>query len=120
MNLEDEDDEASFVSSGGGVRNAKLFCKLTDATVLVTAEVLLLNSSIDDLFPRMLQPNGDGSEGLLPDSYVTRLASVSLYFWGRLYMDQTPIVSLCPSAAAEGSYLFSPQPSGAEVIALGF
>ena len=68
------------MSSGGGVRNAKLFCRLTDATVRVTADVLLLNSSIDDLFPRILQPNGEGSDGLLPDSNVTLLASVSVYF----------------------------------------
>jgi hypothetical protein len=45
QNLEDDfavDRGTLFVSSGGGVRKEKLFCKLTDATVLVTAEVLLL------------------------------------------------------------------------------
>ena len=78
-NLED-DGAASFASSGGGVKKAKLFCKFTDATVLVTAEVLLLSSSIDDLLPRMLHPKGDGSVGLLDDSRVTLFASVSMYF----------------------------------------
>ena len=52
------------MSSGGGVRNAKLFCRLTDATIRVTAHVLLLNFSIDDLFSRILQPNGERSDGL--------------------------------------------------------
>jgi hypothetical protein len=69
-----------FVSSGGGVRKEKLFCKLTDATVLVTAEVLLLSSSMDDLLPRILQPKGDGSRGLFEDSRVTLFASQSMYF----------------------------------------
>jgi hypothetical protein len=69
-----------FVSSGGGVRKEKLFCKLTDATVLVTADVLLLSSSMDDLLPRILQPNGDGSRGLLEDSIVSLFASQSMYF----------------------------------------
>lgn len=68
------------VSSGGGVRKEKLFCKLTDATVLVTAEVLLLSSSMDDLLPRILQPKGDGSRGLFDDSIVALLASQSMYF----------------------------------------
>lgn len=76
-----EDDEApACTSSGGGVKKAKLFCKFTDATVLVTADVLLLSSSMDDLLPRMLHPKGDGSVGLLDDSRVTLLASVSMYF----------------------------------------
>lgn len=68
------------VSLGGGVRKEKLFCKLTDATVLVTAEVLLLSSSMDDLLPRILQPKGDGSRGLFEDSIVALLASQSMYF----------------------------------------
>jgi hypothetical protein len=83
QNLEDDftvDRGTLSVSSGGGVRNEKLFCKLTDATVLVTAEVLLLSSSRDDLLPRILQPKGDGSRGLFEDSSVALFASQSMYF----------------------------------------
>ena len=117
----EEDFKAVSLSSGAGVRKAKLFCKFTEATVLVTAEVLLLNSSMEDLFPRILQPKGEASEGFFPASKVILFASVSVYFCGKLYIDQTPIVSLCPSAvAAEGACLFSPQPSGAVLIASSF
>lgn len=77
-------DEVSSLSTGGGVRKAKLFCKLTDATVLVTADELLLNSSIDDLLPRMLQPKGEGSFGILDASSEALLDSTSMYFCGKL------------------------------------
>ena len=85
--FKDEDDgmeESSSLLSGGGVRKAKLFCRLTDATVLVTADELLLSSSSDDLFPRMLQPKGDGSFGILDASSEALFDSTSIYFCGKL------------------------------------
>ena len=112
----EEDEGTPSVSSGGGVRKAKLFFRLTEATVRVTADEDLDNSSKLDLFALFAHPNGEGSG----TSDCTALRnSESMYFCGRLYADHTPIVSRCPSAvAAAGACLFSPQPSGALLILL--
>ena len=85
MEADDEDGIDALSSlSGGGVRNAKLFDRLTDATVLVTAEELLLSSSKEDLFALTLQPNGDGSDGEFEFSNDALFDSTSMYFCGKL------------------------------------